>query len=79
MRTKSILLAVSFILCATITMAQNDKNKMTDTQKAQAAKADVYIINSKKKITDSLTTRKDTIVTVAPKKKSCVKPNKKSS
>lgn len=78
MRTKSIFLAVSFILCATITMAQNDKSKMTDTQKAQAAKADVYIINSKKKITDSLTTKKDTIVT-PPKKKNCVKRNKKSS
>ena len=81
MRTKSIFLAVSFILCATITMAQNDKSKMTDTQKAQAAKADVYIINSKKKIiiTDSLTTKKDTVVASAPKKKSCMKRNKKSS
>ena len=78
MRTKSIFLAVSFILCATITMAQNDKSKMTDTQKAQAAKADVYIINSKKKITDSLTTKKDTVVAPAPKKKSCMKRNKKS-
>jgi len=78
MRTKSIFLTVSFILSATITIAQNNKSRMTDSQKAQAAKADVYIINSKKKITDSLTTKKDTTA-IAPKKKNCVKPNKKSS
>ncbi len=71
-----------FVLSASVAMAQNDSmHKMTDTQKIQAAKADVYIINSKKKIKDSSTTTfKDTVmVTKKLKKRSCVKRNKKSS
>ena len=71
-----------FVLPASVVLAQNDTtHKMSDTQKAQAAKADVYIINSKKKITDSFTTtfKDTTAVTKKLKKKSCLKRNKKSS
>ena len=78
MQTKGLAISMLFILSATVAMAQNDKHKMTDTQKAQAAKADVFIVNSKKKIKDSLTTNRDTSATIS-KKKSGVKPNKKSS
>jgi len=63
MKNKSLLVML-FTLSASIVMAQNDTHKMSDTQKAQAAKADVYIINSKNKITDSFTTTiKDTAAT----------------
>jgi hypothetical protein len=71
-----------FVLAASVGMAQNDStHKMSDTQKAQAAKADVYIINSKKKIKDSFTTtfKDTTAATQQSKKKSCLKRNKKSS
>ena len=81
MRNKSLLVML-FIFSALAVMAQNDTtHKMSDTQKAQAAKADVYIINSKKKITDSFTaTFKDTTtVTKKSKQRSCLKRNKKSS
>ena len=80
MKNKSLLI-ILFILSASIAMAQNATRTMSDTQKAQAAKADVYIINSKKKITDSFTTTfKDTaIATKKLKKHSCLKRNKKSS
>jgi hypothetical protein len=76
------LLVMLFILPASLVMAQNDTtHKMSDMQKAQAAKADVYIINSKKKITDSFTTtyKDTTTVTKKSKKHSCLKRNKKSS
>jgi hypothetical protein len=61
MRTKSLLVML-FVLAASVGMAQNDTtHKISNTQKTQAAKADVYIINSKKKIKDSFTTTfKDT-------------------
>ena len=81
MRNKSLLVML-FIFSALAVMAQNDTtHKMSDTQKAQAAKADVYIINSKKKITDSFTTTfKDTsAATKKSKKRTCLKRNKKSS
>jgi hypothetical protein len=53
---------VALMMCsASMATAQHDKNKMSDAQKAQAAKADVYVINSKKKIIDSLTTTRDAI------------------
>lgn len=81
MRTKSLLVML-FVLAASVGMAQNDTtHKMSDTQKAQAAKADVYIINSKKKIKNSLiTTFKDTTaITKKAKKKPSLKHNKKSS
>lgn len=81
MRNKSLLIML-FVLSASVAMAQNDSmHKMTDTQKIQAAKADVYIINSKKKIKDSITTtfKDTTVVTKKLKKRSCVKRNKKSS
>ena len=79
MKNKSLLVML-FTLSASIVMAQNDTHKMSDTQKAQAAKADVYIINSKNKITDSFTTTiKDITATKKSKKQSCLKRNKKSS
>lgn len=79
MKNKSLLVML-FILSASVVMAQNDTRKMSDTQKAQAAKADVYIINSKNKITDSITTTiKDTIATKKSRKQSCLKRNKKNS
>ena len=80
MKNKSLLVML-FIFSASVVMAQNGTRKMTDTQKAQAAKADVYIINSKKKITDSFTTTfKDTTsVTKRSKKQYCLKRNIKSS
>lgn len=71
-----------FVLSASVAMAQNDSmHKLTDTQKIQAAKADVYIINSKKKIKDRITTivKDTTVATKKLKKRSCVKRNKKSS
>jgi len=79
MRNKILLVVLLIIFSGNMAIAQNDKNKMSDTQKAQAAKADAYIINYKKKITDSLTTNKDTTAAVKTKKKSHVKGNKKSS
>jgi hypothetical protein len=81
MKNKSLLIML-FILSASVVTAQNDtSSKMSNTQKAQAAKADVYIINSKKKITDSFTTAfKDTsAATKKSKKRTCLKRNKKSS
>ena len=38
-----ILPAMLFMLCATVVNAQNSSHKMTEAQKADAAKADVYI------------------------------------
>jgi len=81
MRTKS-LFVILFMLSASAVIAQNDTtHKMSDTQKAQAAKADAYIINSKKKIKDSFTTtfKDTTAATQKSKNKSCLKRNKKSS
>jgi hypothetical protein len=80
MKNKSLLMML-FILSASVVMAQNDTDKMSNAQQAQAAKADVYIINSKKKITDSFTTTfKDTAVVIKKsKQRSCLKRNKKSS
>ena len=69
MKNKMINLLMLFVFSSGIGMAQNNEHKMSDTQKAQAAKADVYIINSKKKIKDSLTTAdKDTTVAKKPKR-----------
>jgi hypothetical protein len=77
MRNK--ILFVTLMMCSgNMAIAQTYKNKMSDTQKTQAAKADVYLINSKRKIIDSLTTSRDTIA-AKTKKKSSVKGNKKSS
>ena len=75
------LLVMLFMLSASAVMAQNDTtHKMGDTQKTQAAKADVYIINSKKKIKDSFTTtfKDTTAVTKKLKKQCCLKRNKKA-
>lgn len=81
MSNKIFFFSILFLLSASFAMAQNDPHKMTDTQKAQAAKADVYLINSKKKIADNLTTkRKDSTVAAEKlKKKNHRKANKKSS
>lgn len=80
MKNKSLLVML-FIFSASVVMAQNDNHNMSDTQKAQAAKADVYIINSKKKITDSFTTtfKDTTVVTKKSKQQSSLKRSKKSS
>jgi hypothetical protein len=81
MRNKNLLVML-FMLFASAVMAQNDTiHKMSGTQKTQAAKADVYIINSKKKITDSFTTtfKDTTAVTKKLKTQYCLKRNKKSS
>ena len=81
MRNKS-LLAMLFVLAVSVVMAQNDTtHKISDTQKAQAAKADVYIINSKKKIKDSFTTtfKDTTTATKKSKKQSCLKQKKKTT
>ena len=80
MRNK-ILFAMLLSLAAAVTKAQNNDNKMSDTQKEQAAKADVFIINSKKKVVDSFTIAgKDSVTTTKKSKnRSCLKRNKKSS
>lgn len=76
-----ILLTMLLSLAAAITKAQNNDHKMSDTQKEQAAKADVYIVNSKKKVIDSFTiANKDTTtVKKKSKKRSCFRHHKKSS
>jgi len=81
MSGKVLFFSILFLLPASFAMAQNDQHTMTDTQKEQAAKADVYLINSKKKIADSLiTTGKDSTVAAEKlKKKNHRKANKKSS
>jgi len=79
--SNKILLPVLMMFSVTILNAQSTDNKMSDVQKTQAANADVYIVNSNKKITDSFnTTAKDTTaVTKKTKKKFWCKRNKKSS
>lgn len=77
-----ILLTMLLSLAAALTKAQNNDQKMSDTQKEQAAKADVFIVNSKKKIIDSFTVAgKDSVTTTKKSKnRSCgSKRNKKSS
>jgi len=76
-----ILLAILLLLSVTLVKAQNNDHKMTETQRADAAKADVFISNSGKKITDSFTiAKKDSAAaTKKSKKHSCTKRNKKSS
>lgn len=73
---RSIVITV-FMFLSGVVLAQSNKPKMSDAQKAQAAKADVYIVNFKKKIKDSTTTRRDT--TAIRSKRNNTKPNKKSS
>jgi hypothetical protein len=73
MKNRRLHLSILLLFCWGVVSAQNNehKNEMSDTQKAQAAKADVYIINSKKKITDSLTTKTDTTAATKKSKKKC--------
>ena len=74
-----ILPAMLFMLFATVANAQNNDHKMTETQKADAAKADVYI-TSGKKITDTFTvTKEDSAAVIKKSKKRSCKNNKKSS
>ena len=69
-----------FMLFATVANAQNNDHKMTETQKADAAKADVFITGSNKKIMDSFTvTKKDSATVIKKSKKRSCKNNKKSS
>ena len=79
MRNK-ILFAMFFSLTAIVTKAQNNDHKMSDTQKEQAAKADVFIINSQKKVVDSFTIAgKDSVTTTKKlKNRPCLKRNKKA-
>ena len=81
MSNRIFFFSILFLFSANFAMAQNDPHKMTDTQKEQAAKADMYLINSKKKIADSLiTTGKDSAVAAEKlKKKNDRKHHKKSS
>ena len=77
-----ILFAMLLTLAGTVAKAQNNDHKMSDTQKEQAAKADVFIINSKKKVIDSFTIAGKDSVTIVKKSKNrscCSKRNKKSS
>jgi hypothetical protein len=70
MINKIFFFSILFLLSANLAMAQMDQHTMTDKQKAQAAKADAYLINSKKKIADSLTAkRKDSTVATEKLKK----------
>lgn len=81
MKNKSLLIML-LILSASAVMAQHDTtDKLSNTQKLEAAKADVYIVDAKKKITDSFTTtlKDTTAVAKKSKKKPCLKRNKKSS
>jgi hypothetical protein len=81
MKYKIIHLSMLFLLLASMVTAQDNESKMSDSQKAQAVKADVYIISSKKKITDSLATaRRDTTIADIKKTKRnrCRKHNKKA-
>jgi len=79
MKNKS-LLVMMLLFPAVAIQAQSNEQKMNDTQKAQAAKADVYIINSQKKITDSaaITFKDSTAATKPSKKKCCLKRKKKA-
>ena len=76
---KNKFLPAIFILLAVTAKAQTN-SKITEKQKSDAAKADVFITNSKQKITDSFTTApKDSTVAVKKLKKPCSKRKKKSS
>lgn len=69
-------------LATAASKAQTSDNKMSDTQKEQAAKADVFIVNSKKKVIDSFTVAGKDSATTTKKSKNrscCSKHNKKSS
>ena len=75
-----ILFATLLTLVAATSKAQTGNDKMSDTQKEQAAKADAFIVNSRKKVVDSFTTAaKDSTAIKQTKKKSCLRRNKKSS
>ena len=75
-----ILPAMLLLLSATVAKAQNNAHTLTETQKADAAKADVFINNSEKKMTDSFTvSKKDSTAVIKKSKKRSCKKNKKSS
>jgi len=75
-----ILPALLCMLFATVARAQTNDHKMTEKQKSDAAKADVFISNSGKKVTDSFTiAEKDSAAVIKKSKKHTCKKNKKSS
>ena len=87
MKNRTLLLVLLMFSTAVLN-AQNNDNKMTEAQKEQAAKADAFIIDSNKKITNSFSfTAKDTATVIKDsamaskksKKKCLSKRNKKSS
>jgi hypothetical protein len=79
MKYKWINLAMILAFSTNVVMAQDKTHKMSDTQKMQAAKADVYIINAQKKITGNLTTTQKNITIVDSKTRTITKENIKSS
>lgn len=77
---KAVLPFAIFLFSAVIATAQTSQKSMTPLQKELAAKADVYIVNSKKKISDSLQFVIKDSATVATKPgKRYLFRNKKSS
>jgi hypothetical protein len=83
MKKGIMLMSVLFALGGSTAMAQTQKQNVDDAKrKEDAAKADVYIINSQKKLTDSITTKSDstTIIASGRTKKNCAdRCHKKSS
>jgi hypothetical protein len=77
---KAVLPFAIFLFSAVIATAQTSQKSMAPLQKEQAAKADVYIINSKKKISDSLQfVIKDSATVATQPGKRYLFRNKKSS
>lgn len=68
------------LFSATIVTGQTAQKKMSPLQREQAAKADVYITNLKKKISDSTQfVMKDTATIAIKQERKCWFKNKKSS
>lgn len=76
-----IFLPIIFLLfSATMASGQTTQKKMSPLQREQAAKADVYITNLKKKISDSAQfVMKDTATIAIKQERKCWFRNKKSS
>ncbi len=76
-----IFLPIIFLLFfATMASGQATQKKMSPLQREQAAKADVYITNLKKKISDSTQfVMKDTATIAIKQERKCWFRNKKSS
>ncbi len=77
---KILLPFIILLFSATIATGQTTQKKMSPIQKDQAAKADVYITNLKKKISDSTQfVIKDTASIAIRQERRCWFKNKKSS